>query len=274
MRPMLSILFAAAVLMAAAGRADAQDPAPPTEEDTSSLFAPRSNEVEFGGRWTSVAGDPARFQRYQDLRSGLIVHGVRVLRETDVWSLQFGADNVGYRDQRYEVAYERTGLFSLTGLWDQIPQFYSVDTRTPYTPIGGTPMRLDAATRRAIQLGQADTRAYIPQAVQFDMRERRDNGVVAARATPTTAIDITGAFQTSRHSGELPWGASFGFSNDVEVALPYDSRTNDLSLGAEWAGARGMVRVGYDGSWFDNLDDTLVWDSPLRLVPLYPPVPE
>jgi MtrB/PioB family decaheme-associated outer membrane protein len=26
-----------------------------------------------------------------------------------------------------------------------------------------------------------------------------------------------------------------------------------------------MLRVAYDGSWFDNLDDTLVWDSPLRL---------
>lgn len=268
MRLMLSILCAAFVVMAAPWRADAQDAAPLPEEDSASLFAPRWNEVEFGGRWTSVAGDPARFQRYQDLRSGLIVDGLRVLRENDVWSLQFGADNVGYRDQRYEVVYERTGLFAVTGLWDQIPQFYSIDTKTPYVPIGGTPMRLDAATRRAIQLGQTTTRAYIPQAVQFDMRERRDNGVIAARATPTTAIDITGAFQTSRHSGELPWGASFGFSNDVEVPLPYDSRTNDLSLGAEWAGSRGMVRVAYDGSWFDNLDDTLVWDSPLRIDPI------
>ena len=26
-----------------------------------------------------------------------------------------------------------------------------------------------------------------------------------------------------------------------------------------------MLRVGYDGSWFTNNDDTLVWDSPLRL---------
>ena len=26
-----------------------------------------------------------------------------------------------------------------------------------------------------------------------------------------------------------------------------------------------MLRVAYDGSWFNNLDDTLVWDSPLRL---------
>ena len=26
-----------------------------------------------------------------------------------------------------------------------------------------------------------------------------------------------------------------------------------------------MLRVAYDGSWFNNNDDTLVWDSPLRL---------
>jgi MtrB/PioB family decaheme-associated outer membrane protein len=260
-------IAALAVWLLLPATAAAQDAAA-AEDGSGSLFAPGWNEVEFGGRWTSTSGDAARFQRYQDLRSGVLVDGMRVSRETDVWSLQFGADNIGYRDQRYAVAYERTGLFSVTGLWDQIPQFYSIDTRTPYSPIGGTPMGLDDATQRAIQLGQTNSRAYIPQAQAFDMRERRDNGVIGIHATPTTALDIKGSFSTSRHSGELPWGASFGFSNDVEVALPYDSRTNDLSLGAEWTGARGMVRVGYDGSWFDNLDDTLVWDSPLRLDPI------
>ena len=267
MRLMRAIPIAAvAALLLLPSPARGQDA--PAEEDTSSLFAPRWNEVEFGGRWTSTSGDEARFQRFQDLRSGVLVDGVRVLRETDVWSLQFGADNIGYRDQRYAATYERTGLFTITGLWDQIPQFYSIDTSTPFTPIGETPMGVDDATQLAIQNGQTNSRAYIPQAVQFDMRERRDNGIVGVHATPTTAIDFKGTFSTTRHSGELPWGASFGFSNDVEVALPYDSRTNDLSLGAEWTGARGMVRLGYDGSWFDNLDDTLVWDSPLRLDPI------
>src|SRR5262249_9918943 len=70
---------------------------------------------------------------------------------------------------------------------------------------------------------------------------------------------------STRHRGELPWGGSFGFSNDVEVAQPYDSRTNDLTIGTEWTNTRSMVRVAYDGSWFDNLDPVLVWDSPLRL---------
>jgi MtrB/PioB family decaheme-associated outer membrane protein len=268
MRLMRSMPIAALALWLTLPAAAAAQEAAPAEDTAGSLFAPGWNEVEFGGRWTSTSGDAARFQRYQDLRSGVLVDGMRVSRETDVWSLQFGADNIGYRDQRYAVAYERTGLFSVTGLWDQIPQFYSIDTRTPYTPIGGTPIGLDDATQRAIQLGQTNSRAYIPQAQLFEMRERRDTGLVSATVTPARAIDITGTFATSRHSGELPWGASFGFSNDVEVALPYDSRTNDLSLGAEWAGSRGLVRVAYDGSWYDNLEDTLVWDSPLRLDPI------
>ena len=238
------------------------------DEEPASLFTPSANEVEVGGRWTSVSGDPARFQRYQDLRSGLLVDALRYSRQTDIWAFSFGAENVGYRDQRYAATYERTGVFVIRGLWDQVPQFYSVDTRTPFSPIGGSPMGVNDATQRAIQNRQATSTAYIPQAVQFDMRQRRDIGAVSARLTPTRDIDFTGSFTTTKHSGELPWGAPFGFANDVEVALPFDSRTNDLSLGAEWSNDRAMVRVGYDGSWFDNIADTLVFDSPLRIDPI------
>jgi MtrB/PioB family decaheme-associated outer membrane protein len=262
------LLSAFGVLTTTAALAQTPAATPPPDagaEETGSLFGPRWNEVTFGGRWTSVSGDEARFDRYQDSRSGLAVDGLRFQRESDAWSLQFGADHVGYRDQRYAGAYERMGLFRITGLWDQVPQFYSTDTKTAYTPIDSSPMGLNDATQLAIQQGQTNTRAYIPLAVQFDLRERRDIGNITARVTPTRAIDFTSSFTTTRHSGELPWGASFGFSNDVEVALPYDSRTNDFSLGAEWSNDHGMVRVAYDGSWFDNLDDTLVWDSPLRL---------
>ena len=247
-----------------------QPPAEPAAdasvESTRSLFAPTWSQAQISGRWSSVAGDPARFQRYEDLGNGLLVTDVRYAREKDDWLFQVGADNVGWRDQRFFGTYERTGAFVISGLWDEIPQFYSVDTRTPYVPAPGpSPLVLDDAVQRAIQNKQANTTAYVPIATQFDLRERRDIGRVTARATPTQAIGVTAGFTTTRHSGELPWGASYGFSNDVEVALPYDSRTNDFTVGAEWANRRGMVRVAYDGSWFNNLDDTLVWDSPLQL---------
>ena len=107
------------------------------------------------------------------------------------------------------------------------------------------------------------SRSTCPISPQFDLRERRDIGTVRVSATPTTHVDITGGFTTTRHSGELPWGASFGFSNDNEVALPYRSRTNDMDVGAQWTNTRAMIRAAYNGSWFHNLDDTLTWDNPL-----------
>jgi len=235
-------------------------------ETSRSLFEPTWHEFTFGGRLNSIDGDPARFQRYGDERDGVLFTDARFAREgTDgLWQFRASAENVGWRDQKYFADYERAGKFFVSGLWNQIPQFYSVDTKTPYNRTGDA-LTLPDAVQQAIQNKQATSSAYIPIAPQFDLTERRDIGQVNFLATPSKEIDLKASFTTQRHRGELPWGASFGFSNDVEVPLPYDSRTNDFNLGAEWTNGRNMLRVGYTGSWFDNLDDTLIWDSPLAL---------
>jgi MtrB/PioB family decaheme-associated outer membrane protein len=235
-------------------------------DESRSLFDETWRQFQIGGRFSSIDGDQARYQRYQDLRNGVLFTDARYAREDSGgnWFYRLAADNVGYRDQRYFGEYERTGKFHVTGLWDEIPQFYSVDTKTPYTR-SGSPLNLDNATQQRIQNGQANLNAYVPIAPQFDLTERRDIGNVNLKATPKPNLDVTAAFTSTRHRGELPWGGSFGFSNDVEVAVPYDSRTNDLTVGTEWTNGRQMLRVAYNGSWFDNLDPTLVWDSPLRL---------
>ena len=69
--------------------------------------------------------------------------------------------NVGYRDQEFFGSYDRIGKLSLSGSWQQIPQFYSVDTMTPYTGSGGT-LVLDDATQRAIQNGVRRTQRLRP----------------------------------------------------------------------------------------------------------------
>ena len=124
---------------------------------------------------------------------------------------------------------------------------------------------LDDAVQQSIQDKTRTLNAYVPISPQFDLRERRAIGTVGVTAAPTTNVEITGGFTTTKHSGELPWGASFGFSNDTEVALPYESRTNDLDIGASWTNARSMIRTAYTNSRFDNQADTLTWDSPLQL---------
>jgi len=232
----------------------------PLADESTSLFAPRANMFQLSGRFASVEGDPARWQRYEDLRDGLLFTTGRLLRERPEWAASLTADNLGWRDQRYSGSYERIGRFTVSGLWDQIPQFYSVDTRTPFTSVGEGVLVLDDAAQRAANLN-----AYPPIAPQFDLRERRDIGTFGVSAMPSTHVDLTGHFTTTKHSGELPWGADFGFGNDNEVALPYKSRTNDVELGAQWTNTRAMIRGAYNGSWFNNIDDTLVWDNPLVL---------
>jgi MtrB/PioB family decaheme-associated outer membrane protein len=247
--------------------AEAAQPAPsgPLGDGSRSLFEPGWNMLQLSGRWSSVAGDPARWQRYEDLRDGLLFTNGRYLQEKENWNLTAGADNVGWRDQRYFANYERKGRFRVSGLWDQIPQFYSVDTRTPFVEQGDGVLVLDDSVQRAVQSQGATLSAYVPISPQFDLHERRDIGSARVSATPSLHLDLTGGFTTTNHSGGLPWGGSFGFGNNTEVSLPYRSRTNDVDLGAQWSNSRSMVRAAYNGSWFNNQDDTLVWDSPLTL---------
>ena len=245
--------------------AQAAAASPAAADDTRSLFALTDRELFIGGRATSIDGDPARFQRYQDVRDGLLFSGFRYAfgQPDGAYTFKARANNVGWRDQEYFANYDRAGKLSVTGGYQQIPQFYSVDTATPYTGSGGT-LLLDDAAQRAAQNG-AGLNPYVPISPQFELRERRDIGRVDVVATPTPALDVTASYTTQKHGGELPWGASFGFSNDVEVPLPYQSRTNDFTVGTEWTNTKNMLRVAYSGSWFDNQAETLVWDSPLRI---------
>jgi MtrB/PioB family decaheme-associated outer membrane protein len=242
-----------------------QTPTAATVEAPHSLFDQTWRQFQFGARLTNVDGDPARFQRYQDVRDGVLFTDARYANESPEgnWQFRAAADNVGYRDQRYFADYERTGRFKVAGQWDEIPQFYSVDTATPYTHTADN-LVLDDATQQAAQ-SAASLNPWLSKAVQFDLRERRDIGTVSFLATPNPQLDVKATYTMNRHVGELPWGASFGFSNDVEVPLPYDSRANDFTIGAQWNNTRNMLSVAYNGSWFDNLDTPLIWDSPRQL---------
>src|SRR6185436_9436924 len=179
MRRLLLASVCGLLLVAGAARAHAQatgapaptpKPAPqpaaltgPLADDSTSLFAPRGNMFQLSGRFASVEGDPARWQRYEDLRDGLLFTTGRLLRERPEWSARLTADNLGWRDQRYSGSFERTGRFVVSGLWDQIPQFYSVDTRTPFTSPGEGVLVLDDAAQRAANLN-----VYGPISPQFD----------------------------------------------------------------------------------------------------------
>jgi MtrB/PioB family decaheme-associated outer membrane protein len=223
------------------------------------------NQIDFGFRAGTVSGDAARWQRYRELRDGPTINRFDYRRETDTWWLASSADHVGYRDQRYVLEAARTGRVQARFLWDQIPLFISQDTRTLYSQESPGTLRVADNIQSGIQNGALTIRDVAPTASGVLTRTRRDTaaGEVVYRVTPAT--DVIMKVTTSKREGVIPYGATFGFNNAVEVPLPIDSRTTNAATGIEWANRSAMVRVAWDGSWYSNNVQTLVWDNPLRL---------
>jgi MtrB/PioB family decaheme-associated outer membrane protein len=234
--------------------------AAPARGQDADADVPEANRVDIGGRASNIDGDEARYQRYRDLRDGGTVDLLRYSKSTDAWKVNLQADHVGYRDQRYEGSLNAYGKVKVKFEWNQIPLFYSVDTATPYMTESPGVLRID----NAVQGSSLATVAGV--AVPFDMRLRRDVANFALTYEASKDIDLNVNFRNTTKNGMQPWGATFGFSNAVEVPVPLDSRTTEFGSSLEWKHGPGLVQVGYDGSFFRNHITPLVWDNPIVAV--------
>ena len=114
-----TMLVAGVVLAAATAAAQTPptrpQPTSPVEVGQSSFSGKVYGSVDFGARFNTVDGDEARFQRYRDLTSGPTANNAIFGRRTEDWTFEAQAWNVGYRDQKYLVDYERVGRLSASG---------------------------------------------------------------------------------------------------------------------------------------------------------------
>jgi MtrB/PioB family decaheme-associated outer membrane protein len=246
-------LVAAGLLLAAAPLAAQQD-----VRNTSTGFG------DFTVRFNDVSGDAARAQRYRDLSEGALVDRFKFDRQGGSWRFESWGDHIGRRDQRFTASFAASGRLKASFTWDQIPLFYSSDTRTPYSAAAPGVLRLDPAVRGGIESGSLTLAGLAATGTGFDLESKRHTAAFRLLYTPVRGVDVNVDFTQTRRTGTIPWLAAFGFNDAVEVSAPVDTRTNDLNAGAEWSNARGMLRVGYAGSWFDNQVPALVWDNPLK----------
>ena len=271
MRNQLWIAIGLVLLTAAAARA--QDPptlaarTDPVEIAQSEFSGKIYGSIDFGGRINHVDGDEARFQRYRDLRGGVYANNMLIGRRTEDWNIEAQAWNAGYRDQRYRLDFQRVGRLTASFLWDQIPMFISRDTRTLYTQTAAGVFRLEDSMQQEIQSGARTLRNFEDQAVRFDLRTLRSIGEADVRFSVDRSADITLRIRNTTREGAIPFGGTFGFNNAVELPVPVDWRHTEAQTQFEWGNETGMLRVGWDGSTFDNNVETVTWDNPLRYGP-------
>lgn len=243
----------------------AQEPpaAPPLSPDSFENYA------EFTVRGTAFAegSDEARFMRYRDLRNGGTLDIFRMTKASDSKWFTLQADHVGYRDQRFYGALNNYGKVKLSFEYNQIPLFFSDTTKTLFSPTSppSDTLRIDDAIQRGIENRTLTIGAAANLAQPFDLRLKRSIADLRATYSATPNIDVSFLFRSTAKTGNQPWAGTFGFSNAVELPAPVQTRTNEIGAAFEWANQRGSARVGYDGSFFRNDIDPLIWDNPLRI---------
>jgi hypothetical protein len=270
----------AALLLASATFVGAQDK--PQQQTTAGSS---SGEVSVGGRFTSTSGDAARYERYQDLRSGVNVN-VLYNKETANWTFDLKGTNIGYRDQSY-VANFNSRKVKFAVLFDQTPLNYMYNSPSPYNCTAGN-CALDPAVRSVVQTSRG-TRivngAYsptnlanvvgVPQSLaqlqngtlfkpgSTDIQSLRSTFAANLVYAATDNLNLLFGYDMVKKSGQQPWGASFAFPNGVEVPMVIDNKTTDVTAAMEWASHQGMMRMGYAYSKFDQGIPSLTFDNPL-----------
>jgi MtrB/PioB family decaheme-associated outer membrane protein len=261
LRPTCLTIAVGALAVPAAAQTS-QPPAPPA-----SAVSPGNLDVasiDFGAQLTGLATEPARYHRYRDLRSGPLVNLFRFERQRDTWGFSATAERVGFRDQRYSAAIDWFGKVEASFDFNGVPEYLSRDAATLYSRDVPGVLRLDDGLQSAVQ-GGTSYLTFAGSARPFELRTQRNTSSVRFRYLPTEALDLRVGYRASSRSGDQPFGGSFGLSFTTELPAPVEDRTDELTAAAEWSGSRGMARIGYDGSWYDNAVPSLTWDNPNRL---------
>ena len=84
-------------------------------------------DVSVAPMQVDIKGNRAKFNEYRDLRDGVAGHiGLRYDAEKNY--LDFRADDIGYRDQKYELDGGRRGSFTYHLGYDEIPHNFTFGT--------------------------------------------------------------------------------------------------------------------------------------------------
>lgn len=280
-----TVILLGALLLASAASMQAEDQqqqtkpaAAQTTATPASSFTPKFGWIDFGYRGDSMSGDEARYNRYRDLRDGATLNTFQLQKETEANYFFARAENVGYRDQRYSANYQNIGRLKASFDWIQVPLYLSKGTVTLYADLGDGRLDIGDATQATIQAAAAVSTAARDKAIEnalavgreTDIRSRRDLAAFNMVYSVNRDVDLKLQVKNTRRTGSqvmsFGFGTSPGLLPSVELPAPTDDRTTDVRGVAEFANARGMLAVGWDGSWYNQNIPFVKFDNPLRAI--------
>lgn len=228
-----------------------------------------------------------KFEEYRTRPNGVTFdfYGIDVDYEGG-YQFSCEAKNVTQLDQSFACAGGRPGALTYEVSWDQTPHVLSNQARTPYVLNPNGSLTLPDGMQNYFQTnafpdapGVANNTFYAGGATGLPSFLANTPILRSAMRIDTANIDLkyrlnpdmvfTVGADRRHKTGSRPFGATLGFSNDIEVLKPLDHVTNEARLGFEYARPTHQAAFRYALSDFHNNFRDLIWDNPKRLTDRY-----
>ena len=86
-----------------------------------------TGEISLTPAQVDIKGSRAKFNEYRDLREGVYGH-IRLHYDAEETYPDFRADDIGHRDQKYELGGGRPGSYSYYLGYEEIPHNFNLNT--------------------------------------------------------------------------------------------------------------------------------------------------
>ncbi|HSE93066.1 MAG TPA: MtrB/PioB family decaheme-associated outer membrane protein [Methylomirabilota bacterium] len=229
-------------------------------------------DVEAGVRAFIERPSPSRrgkFEEYRDIDQGPFLgeFQLRFFRPDESYSVTLGGSKWGQDDQEYVLRAGRLGLWEFGFAWDQTPHLLSTTARTRAVEVSPGEWRLPARPT-ATSISAAEGALYNAAPELDEVGVRWDTARISLLVTPRPDLDFRADYARIHKDGTQPFGMAMGSpGNDfIEVLEPIDHTIHDFRLRGTIARDTWQLQAGYIFSRFENSNDRVIADNPLRSV--------
>ncbi|MEX0962924.1 MAG: MtrB/PioB family decaheme-associated outer membrane protein [Pseudohongiellaceae bacterium] len=180
------------------------------------------------------------------------------------WSLS--AKNLGLESRSLEAIYQRSGSFSVSLNYDQLPHYQYNDGRTPFNGSGSQLQSLPSDWTGAGSTSGFSTLSSSLKQVNIDTRRDRFTGAFDWQLSPLW--ELMGEVRHEIKEGSETLGAIFGSSGGNPrgsiLARPIDYQIDEATVGLSFARQNTQYAVSYTAMQFSNKDKALRFQNPFN----------
>jgi len=210
-------------------------------------------EVSVTGVAPKIEGGKAKFNEYRDIRDGAYVE-IETRYHADQYYLDFRAQDIGYKTQRYGIEGGKWGSFKYHFDYDEIPHNFTYGAKSFYTGVGGAKLTFPT------QPPSKDINTW----TTFDYSIERKNYGGGFKLDMLKPFYFDASVNREERKGLYPVGAAGTSSGGIAIELPapINYMTDNLKLEAGYIQNPFFFSLGYFYSTFRNDNSQLDFRNP------------